>query len=959
MLCTRTTATLALHARRLGNALRRSTRSALGMVLAGVTGAALALLLRYLVLLFISYDPIQVQPYLRRVIRDYVSRILDRRRRSPAAARDLRRDFASFPMSQNARPRHHTHPESAQNRLTAVQMTDSFCRSHSLIPYYFQMSVTDQNTGRAGSRSYYFSKDSDIGAAAYAPPANSAIVMIDVDYYVDMAYFLANTFLPILLYSFVPTSACHSEGEVSYTFDDTGAVTHMVAGGGSYHHRLWDYSSDCVMACTAFTMNIFKIERRTVGLHRQLIFLVPTTQWSMPWSWLAWATIEGYKIRRFNPITGVRIGDALVVRFAVQLEAGMGLHMVTGLTGSFAGVSIPAAADHRLTVAAHNGTVQLSTSTMRTVISDIPSSMSPEVLLAYHRAKTLTKSPVVFSPALSVRNYSPSFADPLDPGRPVVHAFMSPLLQPAYAIRSGISAELAAVTRRVTDLAKTSVRPLSNRTVKYMVEFVEGLAPPNRLSPEDLQQVWDRQSRPSQRRITAAAIEQARAPHDRAESFVKGEAASSANDPRLITTVNGFDKISYSTIIYAFNAAVMHDQRWYAFSKTPLEIAERVAEISVDAVVEAGPEAFVEIGDFSRMDGNKDENARLLDKMLLRRVFVEELHEYVLKTYDAHHHRKGVTKNGVRYPTGDSTLSGGADTSDFNTVLNAFISYLAFRQMGSTHNEAMGKLGLYGGDDSYTGNLEVAYHVAAAAEMGQTLEPLIRRRGQTTNFLARNYSPDVWEGSPNSCCDLVRQLSKLHVTPSVPGSVKPVDKLVQKARSFLLSDANTPLLGPYCTKVRLLVGSKTYLTDRAVARWYDQVPKEYQYPNVYEHWMLDEFLEQVPSFDVKAFKSWIASAEKLEDLLRCPVFADIPEVKGKPGYLVEDGDDVISTGPCDWSSISATTPVNSGLPKPAAAAAACALPAAEAAPPGTVAPNLGRRPSRKERRAAASKEPPK
>lgn len=97
--------------------------------------------------------------------------------------------------------------------------------------------------------------------------------------------------------------------------------------------------------------------------------------------------------------------------------------------------------------------------------------------------------------------------------------------------------------------------------------------------------------------------------------------------------------------------------------------------------------------------------------------------------------------------------------------------------------------------------------------------------------------PNVWYGDASSCCDLLRQLTKLHVTPSTPPNITALDKMREKARAFALTDSTTPIIGKLCTRIIRVCGEAEMRLDmRAMAEWgSDELLN--QYLNTDSGWM--------------------------------------------------------------------------------------------------------------------------
>ena len=207
-----------------------------------------------------------------------------------------------------------------------------------------------------------------------------------------------------------------------------------------------------------------------------------------------------------------------------------------------------------------------------------------------------------------------------------------------------------------------------------------------------------------------------------------------------------------------------------------------------------------------------------------------------------------------------------------------------------TPQQSWDALGLYGGDDGLTADPVSTVYVRAAEKLGLSLEIDIREKGQVgVTFLSRIYGPDVWYGDPNSCSDLPRQLGKFHVTTKV--NIIPMDKLLEKSRAFYLTDANTPVLGEFVSKVINLHGKMPAVSsERQLVRWNSDTPKEDQYPNEAAEWM-DAYAEESLgkyAFDFALFRKWLTDVEQITEMLSPPLCAEPSTIITKRA-VVENG----------------------------------------------------------------------
>jgi len=410
----------------------------------------------------------------------------------------------------------------------------------------------------------------------------------------------------------------------------------------------------------------------------------------------------------------------------------------------------------------------------------------------------------------------------------------------------------------------------------------------HQLYPEDYDMVYEKQYRPSQTRIIDAAAVQT--DHDIFKSFQKKECYGMPKPPRNITTLPSTTKVEYSRYMYALANYVKEAEHieWYAFSRTPRQVAERITDILANA-------EWAVPSDFSKFDGTISDIVRELERMILRRAFHPSCVAEVLDLHSNQFNKTGLTRFYVKYLSGTSRASGSPETSIFNTIVNAFIAYATWRlsKVDGEYVEpdvAWSKLGVYGGDDGLTPDIDSDMYEKTAKMFGLQLTTETIMRGDLgIVFLSRFYTSDVWFGDPNSCCDLRRQLGKFHTTVKLQGVV-PVEKLLEKSRAFYLTDRNSPILGQLVSKaIELNGGAPAMSKHHNLVRFGSDIPVENQFPNEYRedyHAVLDK---QLPNIDYELFDTWLASCNNLYSLLSPPLIVE-PEVAVTKHETVVDGD---------------------------------------------------------------------
>jgi hypothetical protein len=403
-----------------------------------------------------------------------------------------------------------------------------------------------------------------------------------------------------------------------------------------------------------------------------------------------------------------------------------------------------------------------------------------------------------------------------------------------------------------------------------MVEFLSRVLPSRKcLLPLTPEESYATLKRPSQRAKYNLALHDDPCETDMAVNcFTKAEALTKFGAPRNISPLPAATMSNMSRYTLPLSKYVKTHNKWYAFGRPPIEIAQQVA----DGLSQA---SLVFLGDFSKMDGHVSNIGRILTDAMYRRAYgsSDDL-EAVLR---GKRNRKlriifRADNTSLTVDTsGNSRLSGEPGTSLDNTMENAFIAFHAYYCLLGDYSkswEAMKRCS-FGGDDSLMPDMKKRNYTLTASVLGHTVTGEELKRGDgRVNFLARYFSPAVWRGDPNSCSDILRQVSKFHTTQHAPET--PASKLIQKCQSFYLTDANTPIIGPLCRKVLSIANTTSPLLRRGVkpARWWDQYDHAEQFPNQNtEDFMMELLSIQMPSFNLEGFYERLNECKTLEDIM--------------------------------------------------------------------------------------------
>jgi hypothetical protein len=827
--------------------------------------------------------------------RNTASRILSASARSPPLrVETLRSQFTDMPVDITPfKQPGHSHPASANLRSTASLVACRFATVTGTNAYFYQRSRADERNGRAGSRTHYWSRDLEVGSQEFNPPANPLIVMIDVEYYIDMPYFLAHNFHPVLVYTLQPEQAAREGKDYRFTFNTDQTVTYTVSGGESFTHMVWNYTTDSLTATAYFLglpyrQNTYMVEHKKMGPDRQMVLLAPLTSHDWKTAWLYAITLQYKPLNRLLPCF-----DGFARLDVVSPD---GCMRSTARCGDYACATIPVATDNAIASVARTNTMAL---TMPQVWSFISSSDDKEctkepatVLTEFHRKLAGDKPPVMFAPQQGITRYQfePKSFDP--EAHSPMSSFMQPLMLGTYVPDRTPANDRVGVNQRLTSI-KSSVE-MTPFLVHTMDEFVEQFLPrAHFMHPTDDEELYARQARPPQRHILETA---APMPFGQRilKVFAKAEPYPEPKPERLISTINGVDKASYSKYIYPFSD-YLKSMPWYAFGHTPREIAERVAQLCTHA-------SLIVLTDLSKFDGRLSKVLRVLEQIVLLRAYHPQHHQEILDLHRSQFNLPAVTSFGVRYQSGTARASGSPETAAFNSLANAFMAFLCLRRTrvrGAflAPSEAWAALGLYGGDDGLTPDVDMDVYTTSCQMVGQQLTAATIVRGSPgIKFLAREFSPQVWFGSPQSMCDLPRQIPKFHTTTLMPESITPTQKLIEKGRAFYLTDKNTPIMGPLTCRIILLAHLPNVEMPTLPGKpiWFSDVPTIDQYPNEPGPWMNERCQQLLPGFDHKAFAAWVEKCTTLDDLLRAPICHEPPALVNRNPLPVVAGDQILA-----------------------------------------------------------------
>jgi hypothetical protein len=827
----------------------------------------------------------------------------------------LRKAFdAAFIMEVGPKA-NHTHGLTAALRGAVRTFAQVFGDNQALPVYAFQRTKTVENQGTPGSHAHLDMKDLPANATFEDIPADNLIFMVDVDHKLDMCEFLTQHFQPVLINACVPRHAGFTGKEYSYCFDKDNFMQFSVTGGGLYRHKVWNYGQDMLCATYAvygipFTKTFYYINRKYVDDDHELILLTPYARFAFPGTLLV--NVAGCQpLEYLSPVVN---GDSVLL----ERHSPNGIVYSIGRTGMYASTDVTAEKFATALLRAEQIDGKLSTGTFSPCVGgDLDDTI---MLLAYVSKRIPARPAKVFPIAHSTQNYQKKPEVVEDEAKPKLVPFMSPFIAgSAHCPMECVSNEQACIQGRV-DNARSPTIPIDAHLNQCMNDFAARIVPKHlrqtgvlmaqeecrdRLPTTTQRASWLRGTIESKKKMQA--------------TFMKAETNIKFGDPRNVTNVGDVEKGEYAQAVDPFYDAVVPTLPWYAFGKTPCQIADRVVSVCIGA-------QRVRKTDFERLDGHACNVFRDLERRTFILYFNPDCIGAALATHSDHFNVIARGKFGTIYNTGFTQMSGDKATSLWNTIRNAFTMYYALRctinpatGLRYTDEEAWDFLCakfVAAGDDGLIADLCREAIVEAAKRLGQVIKAeTVERDCEGVSFLARVYGPGVFSGDPNSCTDLGRMLRKWHVTHALPGTFTPIDKLVEKALSTFACDAHTPIIGPFVSRVVFLTHRERpgYEYKNTLKIWNSQLAREVQYPNYRDDWMDNMALELLGT-DYKWFEDEVSKYTTLEQCLTIKCLKVEEPLVTTP--TIVNGDVVVPEGapPVVHSNLAVPLPIVNTLP---------------------------------------------
>jgi hypothetical protein len=631
------------------------------------------------------------------------------------------------------------------------------------IPYELSPCASSKEAGR---RYYYDLRDLHQDFRSDKILANHVVVMVDVDYYVDMPKLLC-TGLPVVMYSFVPQTLSGNNAEAEWWVEGD-KIHYQVTGGARYDHLLWNYDNDYVSVLDSYkTLHVYSISQQIVPHDdsRRVIVLTPTVTVPYPF----WEGVKQFPLVR-------RSLDAVIrTRFAGEPWVSIPLDCTTP-------VSLPEklydSLRARLRISKESSIGGITHLLKENNVPD-PGIVAPLLIEALSKARpheTISKTAMIRWTNRTQSSFA-SPADSLEPQRPaLLPTIPSVLSDPALApvLKHANELEKVAVMERVTK--RRNRVPFEPRIKVWSKEFLSFILPKTKLQPYTMIQVLDNLKTPKKREKALKTLGCLSYLFDEAfVMFLKGEAYPKATAPRLVSDLDYQHNLVIASWAIPLAKYMKKTFHWWAPGKTPEVISQRIQEIASQC------ELLTE-ADYIKFDGSQSDDMDAFFTLFVTSCF--EPSDVLREKLAYERNTVGRSRNGTKVPKGPHNKTGSWFTTLRNGIINGLIVFCGYRLQGLSKETSFKHLGVLFGDDILTPFAPELANLCSMVGLGVTL----RHASKGVEFLSRVF-PDP-ASSTSSYAKPIRALAKIHLTKN--GTP---EELANKAFGYYITDRKTPILG--------------------------------------------------------------------------------------------------------------------------------------------------------------------
>jgi hypothetical protein len=590
------------------------------------------------------------------------------------------------------------HSSHADHRKQARAMIVAAFSKAGMRTYDYQSS--DATAHLDGERSPYFASDLGFTDRKDSIEKDHGIMMVDVDYYVDMNETLHDWCRPIMIYTLDPTSVASENGVVHHHFaklpggmDDYGypSPTQIVfnTGGTPYRHCLWDWSVSTLTVTKSRYCGLFKstvvyaVEKRHLGCDHAMVALIPTYRCGTIGTLLVKATgIFGQPLKRFSPLCTEPDKEGVVV--CAMRVTGPESYVSVGRLDGYTSANIPTAVFESAMKTVANSSTRATAATIQSLLSEEDKVLGRQQAIALHdyflHATSMSRIPEISQCYARDRTFHPLTADMPEP---LMYSFGNPLDPRAYGPAKSAETTKDGAFKRVihlkncNDKAELRRKPWMELCSTYFVtQMVAVMTSNGPLLPMHPDEVLDKQHGERQKSAMTRFYEWGLNVTRSAKMFIKPEAYAKIPDgARVITSFDIALKAGYSSFVLPMMAAHKY-LPFYGFID-PETLGERLAAKCRHA-------NFGFSTDYTRWDGRVTELLREMTELPLLQALYPEHFRQVTELHNEHATVEVRVVDPIqktliqKYRLDGQRGSGELNTSGGNTDGNAYLMFCAF-----------------------------------------------------------------------------------------------------------------------------------------------------------------------------------------------------------------------------------------------------------------------------------------
>lgn len=374
---------------------------------------------------------------------------------------------------------------------------------------------------------------------------------------------------------------------------------------------------------------------------------------------------------------------------------------------------------------------------------------------------------------------------------------IKPVSNVVYAVKGfGMGASMMSTATEKDTIERRINAPRSEyvgdeKMKNYAKRFLNYVVGGKTLLPCDHDRVAKQMNRPSQK-ANRAAVDTIMdfLPTTLKQLFMKREPVPVGNPARNICTVS--PQRLYRMARFTLSAADhMQGFVWWVWGVGSGETARKYQRACAS-------NANMQESDFSKFDASLGPFWLWFNRLFIYSLFPDHKDELDELLGDSEFQEVSTTLR-QKFSYGCGRFSGVNETALFNTLDQAFVQYVSFREHGLSHKSAVARLEqcLLGGDDGIVPYIGQDLPKTAAI-FGMKVTYRVFESNSPCRFLGRIYLNGA--NSADSVHDIADWLSTLHLV-SCAGNTTTPQALVNTATGLWVTDRNTPLIREFCQSV--------------------------------------------------------------------------------------------------------------------------------------------------------------